>query len=54
MDQDWSRNKGQTAWSRNITHGTKILGDGDLTFRKAFGELVKGGKRMHVVGYDDW
>ena len=26
----------------------------DLTFRTATGELVKGGKRVHVVGCDDW
>ena len=26
----------------------------DLTFRTANGELVKGGKRMHVVGCDEW
>ena len=25
-----------------------------LTFRNASGELVKGGKRMHIVGCDDW
>ena len=45
---------GKTAWPHSITYGTTILGDSDLTFRSATGELVKGGKRMHVVGCDDW
>ena len=31
-----------------------IPGDSDLTFRTATGELVKGGKRMQIVGSDDW
>ena len=31
-----------------------IPGDSDLTFRTATGELVKGGKRMQIVGCDDW
>ena len=33
---------------------TMILGDSDLTFHTATGELVKGGKRMQIVGCDDW
>ena len=45
---------GKTAWLQSITYGKTILGDSDLTFRTATGELVKGGKRMHVVGCDDW
>ena len=36
----------------SITYGTTIPGDSDLTFRTATGELVKGGKRLHVVGCD--
>ena len=39
---------------QSITYGTTILGDSDLTFRTAAGELVKGGKRVHVAGCDDW
>ena len=38
-----------TAWLQSITYGKMIPGDSDLTFRTATGELVKGGKRMHVV-----
>ena len=45
---------GKTAWPQSITYGRTIPGDSDLTFRSATGELVKGGKRMHVVGCDDW
>ena len=45
---------GKTAWPQSITYGTTISGDSDLTFRTATGELVKGGKRMHVVGCDVW
>ena len=45
---------GKTAWPQSITYGTMIPGDSDLTFRTATGELVKGGKRMHVVGCYDW
>ena len=45
---------GKTAWPQSITYGTTILGDSDLTFRTATGELVKGGKRMQIVGCDDW
>ena len=44
---------GKTAWPQSITYGTTIPGDSDLTFRTASGELVQGGKRMHVVGCDD-
>ena len=40
---------GKTAWPQSITYGTTILGDSDLTFRTATGELVKGGKRMQIV-----
>ena len=43
---------GKTAWPQSITYGTMIAGDGDLTFRTATGELVKGGKRMQIVGCD--
>ena len=39
---------GKTAWPQSITYGKTILGDIDLTFRTATGELVKGGKRSHV------
>ena len=45
---------GKTASPQSITYGKTIPGDSDLTFRTATGELVKGGKRMHVVGCDDW
>ena len=45
---------GKTAGPQNITYGSTIPGDSDLTFRTATGELAKGGKRMHVVGCDDW
>ena len=45
---------GKTAWPQSITYGTMILGDNGLTFRTATGELVKGGKRMQIVGCDDW
>ena len=45
---------GKTAWPQSFTYGTTIPGDSDLTLRIATGELVKGGKRMHVVGCDDW
>ena len=31
-----------------------IPGDSDLTFCTATGQLVKGGKRMQLVGCDDW
>ena len=34
---------------QSVTHGTTIPSDSDLTLRTATGELVKGGKRMHVV-----
>ena len=44
---------GKTAWPQSITYGTTIPGDSDLTFRTAIGELVKGGKRMQIVGCDD-
>ena len=45
---------GKTAWPQSITYGTMIPGDSDLTFRTATGELVKGGKRMQIMGCDDW
>ena len=45
---------GKTAWPQSITYGTTIPGDNDLTFRTATGELVEGGKRMQIVGFDDW
>ena len=45
---------GKTAWPQSITYGTTILGDTDLTFRTATGELVKGGKGMQVAGCDNW
>ena len=45
---------GKTAWPQSITYGTMIPGDSDVTFRAAAGELVKGGKRMQIVGCDDW
>ena len=45
---------GKTAWSQSVMYGTTIPGDCDLAFHTATGELVKGGKRMHVVGCDDW
>ena len=45
---------GKTAWPQSITYGKTIPGDSDLTFRTAAGELVKGGKRLHVEGRDDW
>ena len=45
---------GKTAWPQSITYGRTIPCDSDLTFRTATGELVKGGKPMHVEGCDDW
>ena len=45
---------GKMAWSQSITYGTTIPGDSDLTLRTATGDLVKGGKRVHDVGCDDW
>ena len=45
---------GKTAWPQSITYGTTIPGDSDLTFRTSTGELVKGGKRMQIVGCGDW
>ena len=45
---------GKTAWPQSITCGTTILGDSDLTFRTATGELVKSGERLYVEGCDDW
>ena len=39
---------------QSVTYGKTIPGDSHLTFRTATGEIVKGGKRMHVVGCDDW
>ena len=45
---------GKTAWPQSITYGTTILGDSDLTFCTATGELVRGGKRMQIEGCDDW
>ena len=45
---------GKTAWPQSVTHGKKLPGHVDLTFRTATGELVKGGKRLHVEGCDDW
>ena len=44
----------KTAWPQSITYGTTIPGDSGLTFRTATGELVKGGKRIQIVGCDDW
>ena len=45
---------GKTAWPQSVTYGKMIPGDSDLTFRTATGEIVKGGKRLHVEGCDDW
>ena len=45
---------GKTAWPQSVTYGKMILGDSDLTFRTATGDLVKGGKRLHVEGCDVW
>ena len=45
---------GKTAWLQSVTYGKRILGDVDLTFRIATGELVKSGKRSYVEGCDDW
>ena len=45
---------GKTACPQSVTYGTTIPGDSDLTFRTATGELVNGGKRLHVVVCDDW
>ena len=45
---------GKTAWPQSVAYGTTIPGDSDLTLRTATGELVKGGKRVHVAGCDDW
>ena len=46
---------GKTAWLQSVRYGKKLPGHVDLTFRTATGgELVKGGKRLHVEGCDDW
>ena len=42
---------GKTASPQSITYRTTIPRDSDLTFRTATGELVKGGKRMQMVGW---
>ena len=39
---------GKTAWPQSVTHGKKLPGHVDLTFRTATGELVKSGERLHV------
>ena len=39
---------GKTAWLSSATYGMQMLGDVDLTFRTATGEIVKSG------GCDDW
>ena len=39
---------GKTARPQSVTYGMRILGDVDLTFRTATGELVKSGKRLRV------
>ena len=36
---------GKTAWLQSVTYGNRILGDVDLTFRTATGELVESGER---------
>ena len=48
LDQDWSRHRCRKDGMASVP------GDSDLTFRTATGELVEGGKRMHVEGCDDW
>ena len=46
---------GKTAWPITVSRTERrFLGDSDLTFRTATVELVKGGKRVHVAGSDDW
>ena len=45
---------GKTAWPLSVTHGKRIPGDVDLTFRTGNGELVKSGKRLYDKGCDDW
>ena len=47
MDEDWSRHRCR---KDGMASGKMIPGDSDLTFRTATGELVKGGKRLHVDG----
>ena len=37
---------GKTAWLQGATHGKRIPGDVDLTFRTATGELVKSFKPL--------
>ena len=44
---------GKTAWRPSVTHGKRIPGDVDLTFRTTTGELVKSGKRLYVQDCDD-
>ena len=45
---------GKMAWLQSVTYGKRILGNVDLTFRTATGEIVKFGKRLYVEGCDDW
>ena len=40
--------------AQNATHGKRVLGDVDLTFRTATGDVVKSFKRLHFEGCDDW
>ena len=42
---------GKTAWPQSVTHGKRIPGDVDLTFRTVTGKLVK---RLYVESCDDW
>ena len=56
MDQDWSSHKCKKDGflKYNITYGTTILGENDVTFRTSIGEFVRGGKRMQIQDCDDW
>ena len=44
---------GKTAWPQSVTCG-KTIGESDLVFRTATGELVKSNKQLYVDGCDDW
>ena len=49
MDQDWSLHKcRKDGMAQSVTHGKKLPGESDLTFRTATGELVKSGE--NVIG----
>ena len=51
MDTDWSRHRCRKDGMASEYH---VREHGSWTFRTGIGELVKGGKRLHVERCDDW